>query len=91
MWEGAADGADLLARLRALPGFGPDKSQIFVALLAKRMGVQPVGWQEAAGAFGDGTRLSVADVDSQEAFDRVRAWKKEQKAAAKAARAAAAG
>jgi hypothetical protein len=30
----------------------------------------------------------VADVDSPEAFDRVRAWKKEQKAAAKAARAA---
>jgi uncharacterized HhH-GPD family protein len=91
VWEGAADGADLLARLRALPGFGPDKAQIFVALLAKRMGVQPDGWQEAAGAFGDGTRLSVADVDSPEAFDRVRAWKKEQKAAAKAARAAATG
>ncbi len=85
LWEGAADGADLLKRLRALPGFGQDKSQIFVALLAKRFGVQPAGWREAAGEFGDGRRLSVADVDSRAAFDRVRAWKKEQKAAAKAA------
>lgn len=85
IWEGAADGADLLRRLRALPGFGADKSQIFVALLAQRMGVRPEGWREAAGEFGDGRRLSVADVDSREAFDRVRAWKKEQKAAAKAA------
>jgi uncharacterized HhH-GPD family protein len=85
IWTEAADGADLLKRLLALPGFGRDKAQIFVALLAKRVGVRPAGWQEAAGEFGDGRRLSVADVDSKEAFDRVRAWKKEQKAKAKAA------
>ncbi len=85
IWTEAADGDDLLRRLLALPGFGKDKAQIFVALLAKRIDVRPTGWQEAAGEFGDGRRLSVADVDSREAFDRVRAWKKEQKAAAKAA------
>lgn len=85
LWTEAADGADLLRRLLALPGFGKDKAQIFVALLAKRVDVRPEGWQEAAGEFGDGRRLSVADVDSKEAFDRVRAWKKEQKAKAKAA------
>jgi uncharacterized HhH-GPD family protein len=85
IWTEAADGPDLLRRLLALPGFGQDKSQIFIALLAKRMDFRPLGWEEAAGAFGDGRRLSVADVDSREAFDRVRAWKKEQKAKAKAA------
>lgn len=85
LWTEAADGEDLLRRLLALPGFGRDKAQIFVALLAKRVDVRPTGWLEAAGEFGDGRRLSVADVDSQEAFDRVRAWKKEQKAKAKAA------
>ena len=88
LWTEAADGADLLARLKALPGFGDDKARIFVALLAKRIDVRPAGWEEAAGPFGDGRRLSVADVDSREAFDRVRAWKKEQKAKAKAASAA---
>lgn len=85
VWEGAADGADLLARLRALPGFGEEKSRIFVALLAKRFGVRPDGWEEAAGGYADGSRLSVADIDSRDAFDRVRAWKREQKAKARAA------
>ena len=85
LWTEAADGADLLGRLRALPGFGEEKARIFVAVLAKRLGVRPDGWEEAAGPFADGTRLSVADVDSRDAFDRVRAWKREQKAAAKRA------
>lgn len=85
VWEGAEDGADLLGRLRALPGFGEEKARIFVAVLAKRLDVRPDGWEEAAGPYADGTRLSVADVDSREAFDRVRAWKKAAKAEARAA------
>jgi len=85
VWEGAADGADLLGRLRALPGFGDEKARIFVALLAKRIDVRPEGWEAAAGPYADGTRLSVADVDSPAAFERVRAWKREQKARANAA------
>lgn len=80
VWEGAADGADLFRRLVALPGYGKEKSQIFIALLAKRMEVRPAGWEEAAGPFADATPRSVADIDSRESFDRVRAWKKEQKA-----------
>ena len=50
-------------RLRALPGFGPEKTRIFVALLAKRLGVEPDGWRDAAGAFSDDIPRSVADVD----------------------------
>ncbi len=80
VWEGAADGADLLRRLVALPGYGKEKAQIFVAILAKRMAIRPDGWQEAAGPFSDPAPRSVADIDSRQAFDRVRAWKKEQKA-----------
>ncbi len=79
VWTGAADGADLSKRLQALPGFGKEKSQIFVALLAKRFGVRPRGWQEAAGPFADATPRSVADIGSREAFTEVRAWKKAQK------------
>lgn len=80
VWEGATDGADLLRRLVALPGYGKEKAQIFVAILAKRMGIRPDGWEQAAGPFSDPTPRSVADIDSRDAFDRVRAWKKEQKA-----------
>ena len=36
-------------RLRELPGYGDEKTKIFVAILAKRMGVRPGGWQQVAG------------------------------------------
>ena len=52
LWETAGSGAELLKRVAALPGFGAQKAQIFVALLGKQLGVRPEGWREAAGAFG---------------------------------------
>jgi len=85
VWKEAADGADLLRRVKALPGFGDQKARIFVALLGKRLGVVPAGWEKAAGDYGaDGTFKSVADIDGPESLGRVRAYKKEMKAAAKA-------
>ena len=83
VWRGASDGADLSRRLRALPGYGAEKTMIFVAILAKRMGVTPEGWEAAAGPFADDVPRSVADIDSPEALATVRAWKKAQKAAGK--------
>ena len=85
VWDAAADGADLLQRVAELPGFGAQKAQIFVALLGKRLGVQPAGWREAAGPFGaEGSYRSVADISDEESLGRVRAYKQELKAAAKA-------
>ena len=81
IWEGAESGGDLFERVRELPGYGEEKAMIFVALLAKRFGVAPSGWQRHAGAFADGQPRSVADIDGPEALGRVRAWKKAQKAA----------
>lgn len=78
-------GAEVLARLRALPGFGEQKAKIFLALLGKQRGVRPQGWERAAGAYADeGSRRSIADVTSAESLQEVRAFKKAQKAAAKA-------
>ena len=72
--------------MSALPGFGAQKAQIFVALLGKQLGVQPRGWREAAGAFGaKGSHLSVADISDAESLARVRSYKQGLKAAAKAA------
>lgn len=82
----APTGAEVVKRLNALPGFGKQKAQIFVALLGKQRAVQPEGWREAAGRYGDdGSRRSIADVTSAETLQEVRAFKKAQKAAAKAA------
>jgi uncharacterized HhH-GPD family protein len=84
LWAGAADGRDLLKRVAELPGFGKQKSQIFVALLGKRYGVQPEGWRAAAGAYGDeGAHMSVADIVDEASLGKVREHKKAMKAAAK--------
>ncbi len=84
LWETATDAADVFKRLRALPGYGEQKSRIFVALLAKRFGVKPQGWEQAAGDYADDTPRSVADVDHPAALERVRETKRAKKAAAKA-------
>jgi len=84
VWKDAADGSDLLKRVKALPGFGDQKAKIFVALLAKRLGVAPAGWEQAAGEYGQaGTFKSVADIDGPDSLLKVRAYKKEMKAAKK--------
>jgi uncharacterized HhH-GPD family protein len=83
LWQEATSGADLLARLRALPGFGDAKARIFVALLGKQRGVQPDGWEQAAGAYAEpGSFRSVADVVDPESLAKVRAFKQQQKQAA---------
>jgi len=87
LWETADSGRELYRRLKALPGFGDQKARIFVALLAKRLGVQPPGWQEAAGVYADDGFYSVADIVSPETLAQVRAYKQAKKAAAKAAQA----
>lgn len=84
VWENAKDGAELAANLKALPGFGDQKAKIFVALLAKRMGVQPRGWEEAAGFYAKHGCYSVADVDGPDTLAKVREYKRAAKAEAKA-------
>ncbi len=84
LWTEATTGKELLKRIQALPGFGRQKAQIFVALLAKQLGVRPSGWEMAAGDYAlDGYR-SVADVLDADSLQKVRAFKAEKKAAAKA-------
>ena len=85
VWTGAKDGRDLLKRVSELPGFGRQKAQIFVALLGKQYGVRPKGWREAAGAYGvKGSYLSVADIVDEASLLKVRTYKQQLKAAAKA-------
>lgn len=86
LWTGVATGAELDERLSALPGYGEEKRMILIALLAKRFGVRPPGWEEAAGPFADDVPRSAADVDGPESLAVVRAWKKAQKAAGKTKR-----
>ena len=85
-WDGDAtriwtrddpDGREILSRLTALPGFGDQKSRIFLALLGKQCGLTASGWREAAGAYGeDGSFRSVADIVDPDSLTRVRETKR---------------
>jgi uncharacterized HhH-GPD family protein len=87
LWAEAPDGVTLLRRIGELPGFGAQKAKIFLALLGKQCGITPPGWREAAGDYGlEGSRRSVADIIGPESLVEVRAFKQEQKQAAKAAK-----
>ena len=83
IWTEAADGKDLLERMTSLPGFGRQKAQIFVALLAKQLGVRPEGWESAVGDYSLEGYRSVADVIDASSLEKVRSYKKEKKAAAR--------
>ena len=85
LWEEAGSGKELMRRLQALPGYGKQKAQIFTALVGKQLGVRPAGWEQADGDYAEtGSYRSVADVVDADSLERVRAFKKEKKAAAKA-------
>jgi uncharacterized HhH-GPD family protein len=89
LWTaGDPDGPEVLRRVKGLPGFGDQKAKIFLALLGKQYGVTPAGWREAAGDYGKaGSYMSVADVVDPGSLEKVRSYKKQAKAAAKAAKA----
>jgi len=82
--DGDPDGAEVLRRLKALPGFGEQKARIFLALLGKQYGLTATGWRDASGAYGEeGAYRSVADITDAESLTKVREFKRAAKAAAK--------
>lgn len=85
LWIGAETGAEAVRRVGELPGFGKQKSQIFVALLAKQFTITPMGWREATGLYGEeGSYRSVADITDPGSLAKVREYKQALKAAGKA-------
>ncbi|MGI8515270.1 MAG: HhH-GPD-type base excision DNA repair protein [Acidimicrobiia bacterium] len=75
IWTTASSGPELLARLKALPGFGDAKSRIFVGILGKRLGAASPGWEEVAADWP-----SIADVAVWEDVLVVREQKRLMKA-----------
>jgi uncharacterized HhH-GPD family protein len=82
LWTEPRTGAELFKRVQELPGFGKQKSQIFVALLAKQLGIKPKGWTTVAGDYSKKGYRSVADVVDADSLQKVRDFKKQQKASA---------
>ncbi len=75
VWRDAPSGRDLAQRISELPGFGDQKTKITVAVLAKKLGVRPPGWEAEAADWH-----TIADVDSPETMAEARAVKRRMKA-----------
>jgi uncharacterized HhH-GPD family protein len=82
VWNEARDGHDLQQRLLDLPGIGQMKARSLIAILGKRFGIKPPGWEDVAPSHP-----TLGDVDSVEALLDYQAKKREHKAAMRAARA----
>ena len=83
IWSDGASAKTVMQRLQDLPGYGAEKSKIFIAILGKRFAVKPRGWKQASAPFSDSQPRSVADIDSKTALNRVKEWKAAQRAAGK--------
>lgn len=81
IWRQAKTGKELRQRLGELPGIGPMKTKALLAVLGKRFGIQPPGWEDVAPTFP-----TLGDVDSLEALEAYQAQKRAHKAAVRAAR-----
>src|SRR3954447_17182623 len=88
LWTEDGTGQELFDRVLALPGFGEQKGKMFVALLAKHLGVRPAGWENAGRPYAEKGYRSVADVTDPASLQKVRDFKKAKKAEAKAKAAA---
>lgn len=82
VWLEAESGEELERRLLALPGIGPMKARSLLAILGKRFGVRPPGWDDVVPSHP-----TLGDVDSPEALEAYQAWKRDYKASQRAARA----
>jgi uncharacterized HhH-GPD family protein len=80
VWTEASDGKDLQQRLLDLPGIGPMKARSLIAILGKRFGIKPPGWEDVAPSHP-----TLGDVDSVEALLDYQAKKRAHKAAMRAA------
>lgn len=79
LWAGTDDAEVVYKRLLALPGYGPVKAQIFMAILAKRFDCRPSGWETIAGVFASEDLRSVADLGEQGALSRLRTKRRSEK------------
>jgi hypothetical protein len=81
VWTEAVDGRDLQRRLLALPGIGEMKARALIAIVGRRLGVKPPGWDEVAP-----TVPTLGDVETPEDLARYQEGKRAAKAAARAAK-----
>ncbi|MDP8905220.1 MAG: DNA repair protein [Chloroflexota bacterium] len=80
IWREAADAPELQRRLLALPGIGQMKAGTILAVLVKRFGIRPPGWEDVVPRHP-----TLGDVDSPATLAAYQARKRARKAEQRAA------
>ena len=80
VWTEARTGQELEQRLLALPGIGEMKAKTIIAIVGRRFGIKPPGWEDVAPRHP-----SLGDVDSPATLAEYQAGKRAHKAAQRAA------
>ena len=85
VWTSAKNGDELLANVKALPGFGEQKARIFVALLGKQFAVRPPGGRRPRRPSASRERFAPWPTSTPpKRSGKVRQYKQQLKAEAKA-------
>jgi uncharacterized HhH-GPD family protein len=79
IWREAQTGKELEARLLALPGIGEMKAKTLIAIIGKRFGVRPPGWEDVAPMHP-----TLGDVENAADLAEYQAGKRARKAALRA-------
>jgi uncharacterized HhH-GPD family protein len=77
LWEGVDSGADLLARIKKMPGFGDYKARVYAAVLGQQFGVQPDGWEDSLPEWPNISEVH-SEADRMDMKERKKAWKASQ-------------
>ena len=76
LWDGIETSAELVARIKALPGFGDYKAKVYAAVLARQFDIKPEGWDQDLPDWPN-----ISEVTSAESLIDMKLRKKAWKAA----------
>jgi uncharacterized HhH-GPD family protein len=77
LWEGVDSGAELLSRIKKMPGFGDYKARVYAAVLAQQFGIKPNGWEDSLPDWPNIPEVQ-SETDRADMKERKKAWKASQ-------------
>ncbi|MEN8041920.1 MAG: HhH-GPD-type base excision DNA repair protein, partial [Actinomycetota bacterium] len=78
IWDGVESGAELLKRIKKMPGFGDYKARVYAAVLAQQFGIKPEGWDDKLPEWPNISEVH-SEADRADMKERKKAWKAAQK------------
>jgi uncharacterized HhH-GPD family protein len=77
VWDGVDSGAELLGRIKKIPGFGDYKARVYAAVLAEQFGIKPAGWEDTLPEWPNISEVH-SEADRIDMKESKKAWKAAQ-------------